>query len=42
MAIEFLGIDLDDVTYTGGNDEKTVKALKDIAKLACEKGYEFN
>lgn len=41
MAIEFLGIDLDDVTYTGGNDEKTVKALKDVAKLACEKGYEF-
>ncbi len=42
MAIEFLGIDLDDVSYTGGNDEKTVKALKEIAKLACEKGYEFN
>ncbi len=41
MAIEFLGIDLDEVTYTGGNDEKTVNALKEIAKLACETGYEF-
>jgi hypothetical protein len=41
MAIEFLGIDLDDVTYTAGLDDATVKALKDIAKTACEEGYNF-
>ncbi len=42
MAIEFLGIDLDDVSYTAGLDANTVKALKEIAELACTEGYDFN
>ena len=41
LSYEFLGIDLDDVTYTAGLDDATVKALKDIAKTACEEGYNF-
>ena len=41
MAIEFLGIDLDDVSYTAGLNETTVKSLKEIAKLACTEGYPF-
>jgi hypothetical protein len=41
MAIEYLGINLDEVSYTGGNDDATVAALKEIAKLACETGYVF-
>ncbi len=42
MAIEFLGIDLDDVSYTAGLKEDTVKALKECAELACTEGYDFN
>ncbi len=41
MAIEFLDIDLDAVTYTAGLDDATVKALKECAKIACETGYDF-
>ena len=41
MAVEFLGIDLDEVTYTGGLDEATVKALKECATLACTEGYDY-
>ncbi len=42
MAIEFLGIDLDKVTYTANLSDNTVKSLKEIAKLACTEGYDFN
>jgi hypothetical protein len=41
MAIEFLGIDLDKVTYTANLNATTVNALKEIAKLACTEGYPF-
>ena len=41
MAIEFLGIDLDEATYTAGLDDATVKALKECAKIACETGYDY-
>ena len=41
MAIEFLDIDLDKVTYTAGLDDATVKALKECAKIACETGYDY-
>ncbi len=41
MAIEFLDIDLDAVTYTAGLDDTTVASLKECAKLACETGYDY-
>ena len=41
LASEFLGVDVDDVTYTAGLDDATVKALKEVAKLACTEGYNF-
>ena len=41
MAIEFLDIDLDRVTYTSGLKADTVTALKEIANLACTEGYPF-
>ena len=41
LANEFLGVDIDKVTYTAGLDAETVKALKDVAKIACTEGYPF-
>ena len=41
MAVEFLDVDLDKVTYTAGLDDATVTALKECAALACETGYDY-
>ena len=41
MGITYFDIDLDDVTYTAGYDADTVKKIKEIARLACEEGYDF-
>ena len=41
MAKEFFDINLDENSYTAGLDSDTLKALKDVAKLACEEGYDF-
>lgn len=41
MAIEFLGVDITDATYTAGLDEDTASKLKECAKLACTEGYTF-
>lgn len=42
MAITYLDIDLDTVSYTAGYDEATVTAVKELARLACEEGYDFS
>ena len=42
MAITYLDIDLDDVSYTAGYDDATVSAVKELARIACEEGYDFS
>lgn len=42
MGITYFDIDLDDVTYTAGYDAETVKKLKEVARIACEQGYDFD
>lgn len=42
MGITYFDIDLDEVTYTAGFDADTVKKIKEIARIACEEGYDFN
>ncbi len=42
MAITYFDIDLGDVTYTAGLDTETVKALKEVARIACETGYDYD
>ena len=41
MAITYLDIDLDDVTYTAGYDATTVAKIKECARIACEQGYDY-
>ena len=41
MAITYLAIDLDDVTYTAGFDADTVAKIKDCARMACEEGFDY-
>ena len=41
MGITYFDIDLDKVTYTAGYDADTVKKIKEIARIACETGYNF-
>ena len=41
MAITYLDIDLDDVTYTAGFDADTVAKIKDCARMACEEGFDY-
>ena len=41
LAITYLDLDLTDNTYTAGLDEETANALKECAKIACEKGYDY-
>ena len=40
-AKTFLGIDLDDVTYTSDIGATTANKLKDVANIACDEGYAF-
>ena len=42
MGITYFDIDLDEVTYTAGFDADTVKKIKEIARIACDTGYDFN
>ncbi|MBQ3599148.1 MAG: hypothetical protein II987_07755 [Clostridia bacterium] len=41
MAVTYLDIDLDDVTYTAGFDADTVAKIKDCARIACEEGFDY-
>lgn len=41
MAITYLDIDLDDVTYTAGYDATTIAKIKECARIACEQGYDY-
>ncbi len=41
MAVTYLDIDLDDVTYTAGFDADTVAKIKDCARMACEEGFDY-
>ena len=42
LAMTYLDIDVEDITYTAGLDEETANALKECAKIACEQGYDYN
>lgn len=41
LAVTYLDIDLDDVTYTAGYDAATVAKIKECARIACEQGYAY-
>ena len=41
LAMTYLDIDLDDVTYTAGYDATTVAKIKECARIACEQGYDY-
>lgn len=41
MAIEYLGLDVTEATYTAGLDKDTASKLWECAKLACTEGYSY-
>ena len=41
MAIEYLGLDITDASYTAGLDEATASKLKECAYIACTEGYNY-
>ena len=41
MVIEFLDLDISEISYTAGIDEDVAKTLREIALKACTEGYDY-